>query len=404
MKKSPDRVQLPEETLQPTNEELRTLNRELESRIEEIGQVNSDLENLISATDIPTIFLDRDICIKRYTPNTRKLFSLSDSDIGRPLAHVMHQLDYRGFIDDAEKVSDEGTVLEREIRSITGKDWYLVRFRPYRTGNNKIDGVVILFVDITEKNFYEEKLKSLNKTLEDQVEERTGKIRELASDLILAEQTERRRIADILHNDLQQQLFVIKLDIDLARKSLADDSPEDLAKNVNNWSRQIHNSIKSARDLSITLSPPSFGKVADTMLWLIKHMEDLHGLNIELDVRKDFQLPNDNLHGALFQMVRELLFNIVKHAQVDQARIRLEQVEANLLIHIEDDGCGFDMTTGRFQTVDPRNSSYGLNNIRERMELFGGNLIINSVPGKGTKMTLSIPAERVTLPDVYNPA
>ncbi len=388
-----EELETSKEELQSMNEELMILNSELKNKIDEVGQVNSDLENLISATKIPTIFLDGQMRIKRYTSGTKDLFNLIDTDAGRVLSHVTHQLDYDGFAPDAEKVFKEAIMLEREVQSVENGKWYLVRFRPYRNVDDRIDGVIITFVDITEKNTYEKNIEHLNKTLEERIDERTQKIRELATDLILAEQTERRRIAELLHNDLQQTLFVIQMDFDLFRKNLTAESTAALKEQISKWSTMMKVAIKTTRDLSTTLSPPVTGvsTLPEVIHWLASHMKDMHGLEVELDIKNYNHLPNGNLNEALFQIVRELLFNIVKHADVDHSRIKLDQDDDNLMIYVEDEGRGFDMKSTGQNNPDAEKTSNSLYNIRERMKLFGGSLDIDTAPGKGTKMTLSIP-------------
>ena len=148
------------EELQSINEELQTVNSELKAKLDLISRANSDLQNLLAATDFGTLFLDAGLNIKRFTEPVRDLFSVTTSDEGRPITDFAHQLDYQDLVKDARSVIADLTPLRREISSRKGH-WYDLRMRPYRTVDDKIDGVVITFVDITERRLMEERLKAL---------------------------------------------------------------------------------------------------------------------------------------------------------------------------------------------------------------------------------------------------
>ena len=139
------------EELQSINEELNTVNSELKTKVDELGQVNSDLHNLMNATNIVTVFLDRELKITRFTPNAADLFFLIPTDVGRPLAHIKLRLDYAECEADAEKVLRTLVPIEREVDGTDNQHWFLVRFQPYRTTEDHIGGLVLTFVDITER-------------------------------------------------------------------------------------------------------------------------------------------------------------------------------------------------------------------------------------------------------------
>ncbi len=149
-----EELETSKEELQSINEELQTVNAELKLKLDAISSAHSDLQNLIAATDIGTLFLDSALRIKRFTERVTDLFSLTQADEGRPITDFAHRLDYDNLIKDARSVLADLTPLRREIRSRDGR-WYDVRLRPYRTGDDKIDGVVITFVDISERHVAE---------------------------------------------------------------------------------------------------------------------------------------------------------------------------------------------------------------------------------------------------------
>ncbi len=141
-----EELETSKEELQSVNEELQTVNHELKVKLEEVSQANNDLENFMAATDIAMLFLDRELCIKRYTPRLADLFNIKDHDYGRPIGDLTHHLDYDQLEDDARRVLTDLAPQEREVHDHEGRAM-LARMRPYRTAEDRIDGVVITFVD-----------------------------------------------------------------------------------------------------------------------------------------------------------------------------------------------------------------------------------------------------------------
>ncbi len=138
------------EELQSVNEELATVNQELKTKIEELNRANADLKNLINSTDIATLFLDRDLRINRYTPRVGEIFNVLPTDLGRPITHLTQRLAYPAFIDDVRAVIDTLVPVEREAAADDGRR-FLTRIVPYRTADDRIDGAVATFLDITRR-------------------------------------------------------------------------------------------------------------------------------------------------------------------------------------------------------------------------------------------------------------
>lgn len=145
------------EELQSVNEELTTLNNEFKNRVEELSRANSDLHNLMSATQIATVFLDRGLRIMRYTPSAAPLFNLIAGDLGRPISDLKQRLDYPELVADAEQVLRTLVPVDRETRA-DGR-WLLAKVLPYRTVDDVIAGVVLTFVDITDRRSFEGALR-----------------------------------------------------------------------------------------------------------------------------------------------------------------------------------------------------------------------------------------------------
>jgi two-component system CheB/CheR fusion protein len=163
-----EELETSKEELQSINEELQTVNSELKIKLDTVSRANSDLQNLMAAMDFGVLFLDPGLRIKRFTPRLADLFSITPGDIGRPITDFAHQLDYDGLAADVRNVLENLSPIEREIRSRAG-GWYVVRFRPYRTVDDKIDGVVATFLDITERRRMEDALRGGEERLRQEV-------------------------------------------------------------------------------------------------------------------------------------------------------------------------------------------------------------------------------------------
>ena len=152
-----EELETSKEELQSINEELATVNQENKLKVEELIQLSSDLQNFLAATNIATLFLNKSFNILRYTPQVTEIFNIRPADRGRLITDLTHRLNYSELIADAEQVIKKLITIEREIKDNAGK-WYLVRLLPYRTTEDRIEGVVITFIDITSRKNYEEKL------------------------------------------------------------------------------------------------------------------------------------------------------------------------------------------------------------------------------------------------------
>jgi two-component system CheB/CheR fusion protein len=153
--------------LQSLNDELQTQNTELKLKLETVSRAHSDLQNLIAATDLGTLFLDSTLCIKRFSDRATDLFRITPADEGRPITDFAHQLEYDDLLADARVVLNDLAPVRREVRSRRDR-WYEVRMRPYRTLDDRIDGVVIAFVDVTERRAIEEALRTGDRQLKQQ--------------------------------------------------------------------------------------------------------------------------------------------------------------------------------------------------------------------------------------------
>lgn len=147
------------EEVQSTNEELLASNEELQMRNYELAKVTGDMQNLFHSINMTVIMLDKNLCIRRFNAGAERMFRLIPTDIGRPLTDIKPQFDLGSFEEDIYQVMDMLVPIETEISGSDGH-WYSLQIRPYRTSDNRIDGVVVLFFDISENNALKTSLKS----------------------------------------------------------------------------------------------------------------------------------------------------------------------------------------------------------------------------------------------------
>lgn len=249
-------------------------------------------------------------------------------------------------------------------------------------------GRAVAFVsDITRRRQAEEELRHHHT----QLQHRSDQLRRLTLDLTVAEQEARESLAKTVHDGLQQMLFSVKLRLDrMARARRRGGRASDELDAVRH---DLDQAIEAARSLAVELYPPPLldGRLRPAMAWLAAWMREKYGLRVAIsaDRRATLDEPNQKSHRALvFDSVRELLFNVVKHAKVTQATVDLSIVDSNhLRVTVADEGAGFDTAAlGR-----PAAMGWGLFRIRERAEILGGSLQVESAPGHGTRFLLTIP-------------
>ena len=161
-----EEMETSKEEMQSLNEELTTVNAEMQSKAEDLSHTNDDMQNLLNSTEVATLFLDGQLNIKRYTEQARQLISLIQTDIGRPLAHLVSSLACETLVEDCREVLRTLVFKLAEVRTKDGR-WYLMRIMPYRTSANVIDGVVITFVDINPVKAAEKSLHRMSKVFLD---------------------------------------------------------------------------------------------------------------------------------------------------------------------------------------------------------------------------------------------
>ncbi|MAX92447.1 MAG: chemotaxis protein [Pseudomonas sp.] len=159
LRSATEELETSKEELHSINEELTTVNFELKTKVDETSKINDDLQNLISSTDIATVFVDRKMRIKWFTPRARDIFNVIGNDAGRSLLDITHRLDYPLLHQDAAEAFGELHLVEREVHNRNNDRWYLARFLPYRTLDDRIQGAVLTFIDVTDRRRAEAQLQ-----------------------------------------------------------------------------------------------------------------------------------------------------------------------------------------------------------------------------------------------------
>jgi two-component system CheB/CheR fusion protein len=629
-----EELETSKEELQSLNEELNTINFRLQEKVDEQEAITNDVVNLLASTYIATVFLDKELRVKRYTPAITRLLSLIPTDVGRPMVDILRHFRDDALLDDAAKVLADLTPLATEVLADDGR-WYIRRITPYRTKDDRIEGAVITFVDvsdlksaerrlhdseeryrlmveaikdyaifmldpqgrvsswnagaerltgwsadetlgqdfsrfypdeavrrgeprreldmaaakgryeeqgwrtrkdgsgfladvtitsiqdefgtlrgfaqvardITEQkrteeqiqsaalfleenpfpifrvggdggllyanlsaarlleiwgcrlgtpvpefmqrklatalgsgtpqelearssdrdlsfvlvpivqrnyvNFYgrditerkeaedrlrlsEESLRQANESMEQRVQERTTELKEraeqlvrLSSQLTMAEQRERKRLAQTLHDGLQQYLMAAKMQLGGLIEETSDAA---LKQTLNEVENLLGESIRVSRSLAAELTPPILheaGLLAG-LEWLSRWMSEKHGLKVELVIQMDAPILTDDVKVLVFESVRELLLNVVKHARTLSATVSLFQKDLqSLQITVSDNGQGFD--PAGIAVIGAEGEGFGLFSIRERISLICGRFEVDSSPGAGARFILTAP-------------
>lgn len=220
-------------------------------------------------------------------------------------------------------------------------------------------------------------------TLDQALAQRTAELKALAGSLVETEQRERRRLADILHDSLQQALVAAGLHVDLI---LGKSSDADVRDSAATAAAILKEATESMRSLTYELCPPDVasGGLGQSMRWLARQMQNRHKLAIEVVADRKSPPLTDAIREFVLRSARELLFNVVKHARAGEAVVRVSVADSSLRLEVSDDGAGFD-------AAGPRAGGLGLTRIGERVKALGGRLAIDSRPGGGCRIELVVP-------------
>jgi signal transduction histidine kinase len=359
-----EELETAKEELESSNEELNTVNEELRTRNEQLWQTGNDLVNLLANVSMPIVMVGNDLRIRRFTPICERILNLIPSDAGRPISDIKSTL----------SVPSLETLLQEVIRSLQPRavdvsdvngHRYSLRVRPYRTEDNRIDGVVIVLVDV-------------------EVGSGAAAHRDLfARTLIDTQEQERRRLSRELHDDLNQRIAVLELDVDALEKSAASDN------GLRNGLRRIRDQV---RELSREVRRIAW-KLHTTLLDNLGLVPALESFAREFSERDGIPvrfvapgIPADvprPVAVALYRITQEALRNVSRHSGAHDAAVELQYSENWIELAVRDSGIGFD------QTEAP--PGLGLTSMEERARLINGTFEVESRPGAGTEIRVRAP-------------
>jgi two-component system, chemotaxis family, CheB/CheR fusion protein len=521
-----EELETSKEELESANEELITVNDEMANRNAELTRLNADWLNLNHSINLSVVVLGRDLTIRWFSAQAGTLLGVRGNDVSRPIGSIRHNLRWNRRCGEQQEHAkpevreDEGRApeiedvpldvesvaaeviatvraCESEVRS-PGDQWYLMRVRPYLTLDDKVDGAVMVLMDITDlkrneraithareyaeaiietgrepmlvldgalcveranRAFYRAfgisptetigravfelgnrqldspELRSLLHdilplrtaveefrvtssfgrlglrtmvvnarrleihgssprillAIQDMTERMQAEkhLRMLTKELTLTEQRERKRLATELHDCLVQLLALSKIKVDQIKQQTGGSLVEEL-------NEILDQSLTYTRTLVAQLSPPFFHDLGlpYAFKWLAEQMES-RGLRLAVEVENGFPSVADDHATLLFQAVRELLMNVVKHAGTAHARLAMTTADGTVCVTVSDDGTGFDVAAATALVAADEQTGrvpgFGLFSIRERMRALGGRLELVSRPGDGTVATLIMP-------------
>ncbi|RPJ06672.1 MAG: PAS domain S-box protein [Deltaproteobacteria bacterium] len=298
-----------------------------------------------------------------------------DRVVGSSIYQFIPAAERSGFESAVRKSEREDSKIEISLKS---EDQGLM---PVHLSLNAFRGqdlpaICMVAMDLTERKRAEERISLYQRQL-----------RALASELALAEERERRRLAAELHDRIGQTLALAKMRLSGLLKST---SCPGLAPPLAEITQMIDTAIQDTHSLIFEISPPVLYQVGfeAAVEWLAEHFQEQYGIRMDLKIGTKRKTLGGDLRIVLFQAIRELLVNVIKHAKASRARILVRSIRNNLQIVVQDDGLGFAPDEHQGTT-----RGFGLFNIRERLHHLGAQIRIESSPGKGTKATLIIPRE-----------
>ena len=502
-----EELETAKEELQSTNEELVTVNEQLQNRNTELGQLNDDLTNLLSSVNIPILMLSGDWRIRRFTPQAEKLLNLLPGDVGRPIGHVRPNIEIPDLAGLVAEVLDTVSVREREVQDVEGR-WYSLRIRPYRTMDNKIDGAVMIFIDINEarrvhlelqreqgftaavlesaaalvivtdleglivrlnlacqrlsgysfeevkgkpvwdvlappeeieavKQMYRELSESrpvrehesnwvdrngqrhliswstavaeapnaarhivrvgvdvtearlAEKTMQQSeiLRQSREQLRTLTAGLVEAQEEERRRVSQELHDDISQRLAALSIQVAVLHQAHGI-SPDEQRRKLGQLQKQMETLSEDLRRTARNLHPFTLTHLGlgEALRSYCAELSNLRQFKVRFTTRA---LPGTIPPGValcVYRVVQEALGNVSKHSGAARAEVSISGNNNALRVAIRDDGHGFDLD-------DAKGKGLGLISMEERVRHLGGTFSILPTPGDGTRIEIRIPLD-----------
>ena len=374
------------EELQSLNEELTALNTQLQETLERQRTTSNDLQNILYSTDVATLFLDRHLNIRFFTPATKSLFNVIPGDIGRPLADLSSLASDNLLLADARTVLDTLEPREGEIKAHNGA-WYSRRILPYRTQDNGIEGVVITFVDVSERKQASTALEAAKRQAE---QANTAKSRFLA----------------VASHDLRQPLQSLALIQGLLSKIVEGEKAQKLVGRIEDTLSAMSGMLNSLLDINqieAGIVRPQIVRfpISDILTRLNDEFTyHAQSQNIELRIVSS-GASIDSDPRLLEQMIRNLIGNALKYTHQGKVLLGCRRHKDALWIEVWDTGIGipekdYKAIFGEFQQLDnaarerSRGLGLGLSIVQRLGDLLGHKISVRSKPGRGSVFRIEV--------------
>jgi two-component system CheB/CheR fusion protein len=395
-----EELEASKEELQLLNEELSTLNGQLEEKVLQLERTNNDLSNLLSSTDIAAVFLDRKEKLKLFTPAAGGLFHLSFADLGRHLSDIDRLPDDPHLIPEVRRVLESLAPAEREVRDYEGR-WYIRRVLPYRTEDNRTEGVVVTFLDITERKRSEEELhrakkeaQAANKAKSDFLAHMSHEIRTPISavlglsEVLLSQvhESEHRQFVSLIRESARSLLSIIGDVLDISR--------------IESGKLEMH-----ARDFDLR-------QMLEAQIGTFRGLAEKKGLALSWSMDPDVPRSVRGEVEKLSQVLRNLVSNAIKYTERGGVQVRVRrgverETRVELRFEVQDSGIGipksrqgqlFESFSRVHESVLQRSkedgTGLGLSIAKKLVELMGGRIGVESEEGKGSTFYFTLFLEK----------
>ena len=345
-------------------------------------QARQFAESVINTVQESLLVLDQDLKVISANQTFYRVFRIVPEDtVGRFVYDIGNRQwdipELRRLLEDIlpQNTCFEGFEVEHDFASI-GHRTMLLNARRIQPQAEEAERILLAIEDIT-----------VRKEQEHKIQEHQRQLASLTEELLLTEERERHRIAVVLHDSIGQSLAFSKRELGVVQKS----TPENVREAIEYVKKQIDDAIRQTRNLTFELSPSTlhtFGLEA-AVEELAEQFAQREGFQYHFEATEDNKPLTEQIKTLLYRAARELLMNAARHAEAPDVFIRIDRVDKKIRMVIEDNGKGFDVS--RLDEVVGRHEGFGLFSIRERLTYIGGTFHIESVPGKGTKVTLTAP-------------
>jgi PAS domain S-box-containing protein len=372
--------------------ELEAANRSLRESREQARRQLAEIETIYRSARVGLCVLDRELRYRRVNDLMAAINGVPAADhVCRTVREVIP-----GLADAVEGLaatvfSTGQPLVDVEIHGRVSPDgpvrFWREQWMPLVDETGAVAGINVAAEEITDRRRAEEKLKELNRALQ----ARADQLSALTLELTRTEDRERRRLAGVIHDHVQQLLVGARFALEgLAGPAGAGPAVKERLGQVQ---EALDECVSAVRSLTAELAPPILYRAGlnHGLAWLVRWMGEKHGLAIELSAEEKPDALCPDLRVLAFQAVRELLFNVVKHAGVRRAALRSwQRPDGTLELVVADEGCGFDRAALEARLAV--GGCFGLFSVRERLAAVGASLEIDGAPGRGSRMTLVFPA------------